>query len=64
MRETVKEFINRAVSDDWDIRVEANDIFPIIGKKAEIISRVDDLYILDFEVNGNEIIIRATFYAV
>ena len=64
MRESVSEFINRVVSDYMDIRVEANDMLPIIGKKEDIISRVDGLYVMKFEMSGiNEVIITASYHA-
>ena len=64
MRETVVDFINRAVTDTMNIRVEANDMLPIIGTKAEVIDKVEGLYFMDFALKGfNDVTITATYHA-
>lgn len=64
MRETVAAFINRAVADTMLIRVEANDMLPIIGTKEEIINKADGLYFMGFELDGfNSVTIKATYHA-
>lgn len=63
-RETVKSFINRAIPEEMFIRIEANDMLPIRGTKKNIINRVDELYLLDFDiVDFNNITIRATYHS-
>lgn len=64
MREPVTEFIERAVSDYMTIRVEANDMLPITGVKADVMKKVDGLYVEKFEMTGiNSLTITAMYYA-
>lgn len=64
MRESIKEFIDRVVDNEYiSIRVEANDMLPIIGNKSEILDRVDGLYVIDADFSKmNLITIRATYH--
>ena len=64
MRETVRDFLSRAVADSMRVRIEANDMLPITGTKEEVIDKADGLYFLDFNLSGlNEVTIRATYHA-
>lgn len=62
MKETVTEFLNRAVADYMNVRVEANDILPIKGTKEEIIDKVNDLYFEKYVIINNLVVITASFY--
>ena len=65
MREAVKDFIERVITDDYTIiRVEANDMLPKVGTKNELLDKVDGLYVLTFAVNIDCVTIVATYYAV
>ena len=46
MREAVKDFIERVITDDYTIiRVEANDMLPKVGTKNELLD--NDVVIID-----------------
>ena len=64
-RESVRDFIERAVSDGMFIRIEANDMLPIKDTKENILNKVDGLYLVDFDVvDFNNITIRATYHSI
>lgn len=67
MRESVKDFIARAISsDDYQIRIEANDMLPITDTKAELVKgkRIDGLYMIKMEITGwNSVTITAGYHA-
>ena len=65
MRESVKNFIERVVDNEYcNIRVEANDMLSKIGTKEEIMDKVDGLYVIGFTFTGiNSITITAGYYA-
>lgn len=64
-RESVRDFIERAVSDGMFIRIEANDMLPIKDTKENILNVVDGLYLVDFDVvDFNNITIRATYHSI
>ena len=67
MRESVKDFIKRVISeDDYRVRIEANDMLPITATKAELVSgnKVDGLYVIKMEITGwNSITITAGYHS-
>lgn len=67
MKETVNEFINRiGVTENFTVRVEANDMLPKTGNPETIIDLVGDMYVIksDFsEINNNRITVVATYHA-
>lgn len=67
MREALRNFIDRVVTDEnYKIRVEANDMLPIVGTKAELANskKIDNLYAMGMEVTGwDSITITAGYYA-
>lgn len=64
-KESLRDFIERAVSDGMYIRIEANDMLPIKDTKENILNKVDGLYLVDFDVvDFNNITIRATYHSI
>ena len=64
--ESVQEFLDRAVSDNTIVRIEANDMLPIQGTKSELLNNsrfkkiYSNMYFGTFKLVGREVHIQAT----
>lgn len=69
MRETVTSFISRIGVGEYDkIRVEASDMKPIVGYKDEVIREINSkpecLFVINFYVENNVVVIEASFQSI